>query len=55
MDKQGKVGEKYGVQATPTIMFLDENGKLLGEFTGFHQPKEFIEESMRVLKKRKGK
>lgn len=55
MDKQGKIGEKYGVSGTPTIMFLDSNGKFLGEFFGFHPPKEFITESKKALKNVKSK
>lgn len=51
--QQIKVAEKYGIQATPTIMFLDADGKVIGYFAGFHPPKEFIAESMKILNKKR--
>ncbi|HTQ10589.1 MAG TPA: thioredoxin family protein [Fimbriimonadaceae bacterium] len=54
-DAQGAVAEKYGIQGTPTIMFLDANGKVIGSFLGFRPPKDFIDESKKVLKNYKSK
>jgi len=54
-DQQGKIADKYGIQGTPTLLFLDENGKVMGSFVGFHPPKEFIDESMKILNSKKKK
>jgi len=54
-DTQGPIAQKYGIQGTPTIMFLDPDGKVIGEFLGFRPPKEFIDESTKILKKTKSK
>ncbi|HVT10861.1 MAG TPA: thioredoxin family protein [Fimbriimonadaceae bacterium] len=53
--RQPRLIEKYGIQETPTIMFLDQNGKMIGYFTGFHPPAEFLAESAKILKKQKSK
>jgi len=55
MDKQGEIGKKYNVEGTPTLLFLTPEGKIIGSFVGYHPPKEFIEESKKVLKNVKGK
>jgi thioredoxin-related protein len=43
------------VQALPTILFLDSNGKIVHQFLGYKPPKEFIAEmiSARGLAKKK--
>ncbi|HWA83356.1 MAG TPA: thioredoxin fold domain-containing protein [Fimbriimonadaceae bacterium] len=52
---QPKVIERYGIQETPTIMFLEPDGKMIGYFVGYHPPKEFLAEARKVLAKRKSK
>ncbi len=55
LDQQPEVGAKFSIEATPTIMFLEPSGKVIGSFLGFRAPKEFVQEAEKVLKKRKGK
>jgi thioredoxin-related protein len=47
--KNGKLGEKYGASALPTIAVIDANGKLLGKFIGFMPPAEFIKNVKRFM------
>ena len=46
MDKKetAPIAEKYKIEATPTILFLDENGKVKGQFLGFKPPADFSKE-----------
>ena len=54
-DKDEKTPEKYKVYGQPTLLFLDYDGKVLGQFMGFKTPKDFIAEATKILKKRKRK
>ena len=45
--------EKYQIEATPTILFLNSKGKKIHEFVGFHPPEEFAREMKAALKKAK--
>ena len=47
IDAEKGVGEelvnKFGIDAYPTQLFLDKNGKLIYKSVGYRNPKEFIE------------
>jgi thiol:disulfide interchange protein len=49
-DKQPEVAEKYGVDALPTVIFLDANGKLIRKEIGYHDADEFLKLTDEVLK-----
>jgi thiol:disulfide interchange protein len=50
VDKQPKLAEKYGVEAIPTVVFLDARGKVLRKETGYHEAREFLKMTNEVLK-----
>jgi thiol:disulfide interchange protein len=51
-DKLGaKVATKYGITALPTIAVVDGDGKLIGKFSGFFTPKEFLAKLNPILQK----
>ena len=49
-----KTAIKYGVQGTPTILFLNSKGKEINRVVGFVEPAEFAKEMQSALKKAKG-
>ena len=42
VDKQPQVAEKYGISAIPTVVFLDGEGKILMDESGYHSASEFL-------------
>ena len=46
-----KFAEKFEINSIPTLLFFDENGKLLKQVKGFHTPNELIQEANSVLGK----
>jgi thiol:disulfide interchange protein len=50
VDKQPEVGEKYGVTALPTVVFLNARGEVLRKEIGFHNTDEFLKLTDEVLK-----
>lgn len=49
VDKEGKLAQKYGVEAVPTTLFLTPDGKVLRSETGYHSPEDFIKLTKEVL------
>lgn len=43
-----KIKERYGVEAYPTFLFLDGNGKLIYKLVGFHDVRDFLVEAEKV-------
>lgn len=42
VDQQPRLAEKYNVEAIPTVIFLDGNGKVLHRSMGYHDTKAFL-------------
>ncbi len=42
VDQQPKLAQKYNVEAIPTVIFLDGNGKVLHRSMGYHDTKAFL-------------
>ena len=42
VDKQSELAEKYGVQAIPTVVFLNAKGEVLQRESGYHTAREFL-------------
>lgn len=42
VDKQSKLAERYGVQAIPTVVFLNAKGDILRRESGYHTAQEFL-------------
>ena len=47
------IAEKFQVEGTPTIVFLNSKGKKVHEFVGFRPPEEFVKEMKEAIKKAK--
>ncbi len=47
------LAQKYGVYSYPTLLFLNDNGDVIYNAVGYHNPDEFIELGQKVLKKYK--
>src|SRR5690606_15537017 len=43
------LAEKFGVQAYPTLLFVDPNGKLVSGTAGYHNPNQLITLGRKVL------
>ncbi|WP_394906321.1 thioredoxin family protein [uncultured Mesonia sp.] len=39
------LAQQFNVRAYPTLIYLNENGKILGKFTGFKAPYPFIQQA----------
>jgi thiol:disulfide interchange protein DsbD len=50
VDKQPEVAAKYGVEAIPTVIFLNSKGNLIRKEVGFHDTDEFLKLTADVLK-----
>jgi thioredoxin 1 len=35
--------QKYGLKSFPSLLFFDENGKIIGQSVGYHNSNQFIE------------
>lgn len=46
-----EISKKYGVTAYPTLLFIDGNGKIISNNTGFHNPTEFLTLGKSILNK----
>ena len=51
VDKQGALAKKYGVEAIPTVIFLDGKGNVLGKSTGYVPSGDFL----KLMTEAKGK
>ncbi|MGC8668055.1 MAG: thioredoxin family protein [Chthonomonadales bacterium] len=51
VDKEGKLAQKYGVEAVPTTLFLTPDGKVLRSETGYHNAEDFLRLTKEVLAK----
>lgn len=41
---EGKISmQKYGLSSFPSLLFIDNNGKVVGQTSGYHNPDQFIE------------
>jgi thioredoxin-related protein len=47
------LAKKYGVEAIPTLLFMNASGKRLHEFVGFKPPEDFIKDMKTALKQAK--
>lgn len=47
------IAEKFNVTAIPSILFLNEKGKVLHDFIGFKSPDDFVKEMQTALSKAK--
>ena len=45
--------EKFQIEGTPTIVFLNSKGKKIHEFVGFRPPDEYVKEMKTALSKAK--
>ena len=43
------LARKYGVRGYPTLLFVDQTGKVVARTAGYHDPDEFIELGKKVL------
>lgn len=43
-----KIKERYGVDAYPTFLFLDGDGKLIYKMVGYHDVKSFLSETKKI-------
>ena len=48
-EKQTKLAEKYKIDAYPTILLLNANGKEIDRLVGFRDPKTFLREAKQAL------
>ena len=47
------IAQKYNVGAIPSILFLDEKGKVQHDFMGYKPPDDFVKEMRIALSKAK--
>lgn len=48
-EKEGvELAKRYKVQGYPTILFLDANGEIFGEISGYMPPTEFLSEMTKI-------
>ena len=52
-DKSPAAAKKYGIEALPTLLFLDAKGKKIHQFEGFRPPADFVKEMQTALSKAK--
>ncbi len=52
-DKQGDLAKTYGVDALPTVVFLDSRGKVLLRSVGYTRPQDFLKLMARASRKAK--
>lgn len=45
-----ELAKKFGVQAYPSLFFIDQNGKLVSGTNGYHTPNQLIRLGKKVLK-----
>ncbi len=50
VDKQPELAAKYGVNALPTVIFLNAKGQLIRKEVGYHDTDEFLKLTDEVLK-----
>lgn len=48
-ERQQELAGRFGVEAYPTLLFLDADGRELGRVLGFRDPADFIAEGSRIL------
>lgn len=46
-----ELARKYGVRGYPTLLFIDANGKVVGQTAGYHSPSELIGLGKKIIKK----
>lgn len=50
IDNQEAVAGKYKIEAVPTFVFLDGDGKEVGRFLGFHDAEKFMDAAKKYTK-----
>jgi thiol:disulfide interchange protein len=48
-EREHALASRFGVQAYPTLLFLDADGRELGRVLGFRDPGDFVTEGARIL------
>jgi thiol:disulfide interchange protein len=43
--------QKYGLRSFPSLLFIDGNGKVVGQTVGYHNPSQFLELGQKFSKK----
>jgi thioredoxin-related protein len=41
--------QKYSLSGFPSLLFIDGNGKVIGQTGGYHKPKELLEVGTRII------
>lgn len=45
-----KLAQKYGISGYPSLLFINGNGKIVGQTIGFHQPHQLLELGQKFIK-----
>lgn len=43
--------QKYALRSFPSLLFIDGNGKVIGQTVGYHNPSQFLELGQKISKK----
>lgn len=51
VDEGADLAKRYAVRGYPTLLFIDRNGKLVAQTTGYHNASNFLKLGQKVMEK----